>query len=76
LAAGAGVPDTVIILFDPAFQGLSISLMGGTITSTFLTLLVVPLMYFRLLKKVLNENKRALTPKHQEHLAPTLKDKP
>jgi hypothetical protein len=38
-------------LFDPAFQGLAISLMGGTITSTFLTLLVVPLLYFKVFKK-------------------------
>jgi multidrug efflux pump subunit AcrB len=51
LTAGAVVVGTVIILFDPAFQGLAISLMGGTITSTFLTLLVVPLIYFKLLKK-------------------------
>jgi multidrug efflux pump subunit AcrB len=51
LTAGAVVVGTVIILFDPAFQGLAISLMGGTITSTFLTLLVVPLLYFRALRK-------------------------
>ena len=51
LTAGAVVAGTVIILFDPGFQGLAISLMGGTITSTFLTLLVVPLIYFRLLRK-------------------------
>jgi multidrug efflux pump subunit AcrB len=51
LTAGAVVLGAVIILFDPIFQGLAISLMGGTITSTFLTLLVVPLLYFRLLRK-------------------------
>lgn len=51
LTAGAVVLGAVIILFDPIFQGLAISLMGGTITSTFLTLLVVPLIYFRLLRK-------------------------
>ncbi len=51
LTAGAVVAGTVIILFDPGFQGLAISLMGGTITSTFLTLLVVPLFYFKLLKR-------------------------
>ncbi|MEP7377392.1 MAG: efflux RND transporter permease subunit [Chitinophagaceae bacterium] len=51
LTAGAVVIGTVIILFDPGFQGLAISLMGGTITSTFLTLLVVPLLYFRLFRK-------------------------
>lgn len=51
LTAGAVVLGAVIILFDPIFQGLAISLMGGTITSTFLTLLVVPLIYFKLLRK-------------------------
>jgi multidrug efflux pump subunit AcrB len=57
LTAGAVVAGTVIILFDPAFQGLAISLMGGTITSTFLTLLVVPLMYYKLLKKKYSANR-------------------
>jgi len=51
LTAGAVVLGAVIILFDPIFQGLAISLMGGTITSTFLTLLVVPLIYWRMLRK-------------------------
>jgi len=51
LTAGAVVLGTVIILFDPGFQGLGISLIGGTITSTFLTLLIVPLMYFRMFRK-------------------------
>lgn len=51
LTAGAVALGAIIILFDPIFQGLAISLMGGTITSTFLTLLVVPLLYFKLLKK-------------------------
>jgi multidrug efflux pump subunit AcrB len=51
LTAGAVVLGAVIILTDPVFQGLAISLMGGTLTSTFLTLVVVPLMYFKMLKK-------------------------
>lgn len=50
LTAGAVVLGAVIILFDPIFQGLAISLMGGTITSTFLTLLVVPLIYFKMMR--------------------------
>jgi multidrug efflux pump subunit AcrB len=50
LTAGAVVLGAVVILFDPIFQGLAISLMGGTITSTFLTLLVVPLLYYKMLK--------------------------
>jgi multidrug efflux pump subunit AcrB len=56
LTAGAVVLGAVIILFDPIFQGLAISLMGGTITSTFLTLLVVPLLYYKMLKKKYSQN--------------------
>ncbi|TAF49978.1 MAG: efflux RND transporter permease subunit, partial [Sphingobacteriia bacterium] len=50
LTAGAVVLGAVIILFDPIFQGLAISLIGGTLTSTFLTLLVVPLLYFKMMR--------------------------
>lgn len=51
LTAGAVALGAVIILFDPIFQGLAISLMGGTITSTFLTLVVVPLLYYRMMRR-------------------------
>ena len=51
LTAGGVVLAGAVILFDPIFQGLAISLMGGTITSTLLTLIVVPLLYFKMLKK-------------------------
>ncbi|WP_321333219.1 efflux RND transporter permease subunit [uncultured Bacteroides sp.] len=51
LTAGTVVLGAIVILFDPLFQGLAISLMGGTITSTILTLGVVPLLYFKMLKK-------------------------
>ena len=39
-----------IILFDPIFQGLAISLVAGAIVSTFLTLIVVPLLYYMIEK--------------------------
>lgn len=51
LTAGAVALGAIIILFDPIFQGLAISLIGGTVTSTFLTLLVVPLLYYRMMRK-------------------------
>lgn len=51
LTAGTVVIGAVVILFDPIFQGLAISLMGGTIASTFLTLLIVPLIYYITEKK-------------------------
>ncbi|ERI89143.1 RND transporter, HAE1/HME family, permease protein [Bacteroides pyogenes F0041] len=50
LTAGGVVLGAIVMLFDPIFQGLAISLMGGTITSTMLTLVVVPLLYFKMLK--------------------------
>ncbi len=46
LTTGTVVIGAFVILFDPIFQGLAISLMGGTIVSTVLTLLVVPLVYY------------------------------
>lgn len=46
LTAGTVVIGAFVILFDPIFQGLAISLMGGAIASTALTLLMVPLIYF------------------------------
>ncbi len=61
LTAGAVVLGAVVILFDPIFQGLAISLMGGTITSTFLTLLVVPLLYYRM-KRNKNQERSSVSP--------------
>ncbi|MGW8123535.1 efflux RND transporter permease subunit [Roseivirga echinicomitans] len=46
LTTGAVVIGASIILFDPIFQGLAISLVAGAIVSTVLTLVVVPLIYY------------------------------
>lgn len=46
LTTGAVVIGASIILFDPIFQGLAISLVFGAIVSTVLTLLVVPIIYY------------------------------
>lgn len=46
LTSGAVVIGALVILFDPIFQGLAISLIGGSIASTALTLLIVPLIYY------------------------------
>ena len=51
LTAGTVVIGAVVMLFDPIFQGLAISMLGGTIFSTFLTLLAVPLIYYFLIRK-------------------------
>jgi multidrug efflux pump subunit AcrB len=52
LTAGTVVIGATVILFDPVFQGLAISLMGGAIASTALTLLIVPLIYFMIEKRL------------------------
>src|SRR5690606_36801069 len=51
LTAGTVVIGAFVILFVLCFQGLAISLMGGTIVSTVLTLLVVPLVYYLIVRK-------------------------
>lgn len=51
LTAGTVVIGAFVILFDPIFQGLAISLMGGAIGSTALTLVMVPLIYYMTVRK-------------------------
>jgi multidrug efflux pump subunit AcrB len=45
LTAFAIILGTFIIMFDPVFGGLAVSLIFGTFASTVLTLLVIPLAY-------------------------------
>ena len=45
LTAGTVIVGALVILFDPIFQGLAISLIGGSVTATVLTLVVVPVVY-------------------------------
>src|SRR5437899_5863079 len=46
LTAAAVVVGAFVILFDPIFQGLAISLMAGEVASTFLSRLTVPVLYY------------------------------
>jgi multidrug efflux pump subunit AcrB len=46
LTAGTVVIGAFVIIFDPIFQGLALSLMGGSLASTALTLVMVPLIYY------------------------------
>ena len=57
LTTGAVVIGASIILFDPIFQGLAISLVAGAIVSTLLTLIVVPLIYYIVERKKWEHNK-------------------
>ncbi|OIQ53291.1 hypothetical protein MOTE_25050 [Moorella thermoacetica] len=40
-----------MILFDPIFQGMAISLNFGTLLSTTLTIFVVPLLYYLVMSR-------------------------
>jgi multidrug efflux pump subunit AcrB len=46
LTAAAVVVGAMVILFDPIFEGLAVSLIAGAVASTLLTLVVVPGIYF------------------------------
>jgi len=61
LTAGTVVVGAVVILFDPIFQGLAIALMMGTIASTVLTLVVVPLVHFMVEKRHRPESRRPVS---------------
>ncbi len=67
LTAAAVVVGSFVILFDPIFQGLAISLMMGEVAATLLSRLAVPLLYY------LSVGKRraaqlAAIPAHPEHV--------
>ena len=46
LTAAAVVVGASVILFDPIFQGLAISLMAGEVASTVLSRMTVPILYY------------------------------
>jgi multidrug efflux pump subunit AcrB len=54
LTAAAVVVGAGVILFDPIFQGLALSLMAGEVASLFLSRMTVPVLYY------LSERKRSL----------------
>src|SRR4030095_15413809 len=46
LTAAAMVVGAAVILFDPIFQGLAISLMAGEVASLLLSRMAVPVLYY------------------------------
>jgi len=51
LTAAAVVVGSLVMLFDPIFQGLAISLMTGEVAATFLSRLAVPVVYFLIARR-------------------------
>jgi len=56
LTAAAVVVGSAVMLFDPIFQGLAVSMMAGEVAATLLSRVAVPVLYY-LLKR--SEAKRA-----------------
>jgi multidrug efflux pump subunit AcrB len=65
LTAAAVIAGSAVILFDPIFQGLAISLMAGEVASLLLSRMTVPILYY------LSERKKYPTP---EESLPRLSD--
>jgi multidrug efflux pump subunit AcrB len=51
LTAAAVVVGSFVILFDPIFQGLAISLMMGEVAATFLSRMAVPVVYYLIARR-------------------------
>jgi multidrug efflux pump subunit AcrB len=65
LTAAAVVVGSFVILFDPIFQGLALSLMMGEVAATLLSRFAVPLLYHRMAGK---RRECDLCPVHPEHI--------
>jgi multidrug efflux pump subunit AcrB len=48
LTAAAVVVGGLVMVLDPIFQGLAVSLISGAVVATMLTMVVVPLLYWEL----------------------------
>lgn len=46
LTAAAVVVGSIVIIFDPIFQGLAIALMCGEVASTSLSMITIPILYY------------------------------
>jgi multidrug efflux pump subunit AcrB len=51
LTAAAVVVGSFVMVFDPIFQGLAISLMMGEVAATFLSRLAVPVVYYLIARR-------------------------
>lgn len=60
LTAFAAILDALFILDDPIFNGLAVSLISGVLVATLLTLIVIPLLYYSVVRRKL-ETDNAVT---------------
>jgi len=62
LTAAAVVVGSAVILFDPIFQGLAISLMAGEVASLLLSRMTVPVLFYRMRHRELRPSPPPETP--------------
>ena len=65
LTAAAVVVGASVILTDPIFQGLAVSLIAGAVASTFLSWPTIPILYYLVHKK--SEEQVTCAPETREH---------
>jgi predicted RND superfamily exporter protein len=63
LTAAALMVGAFVIILDPIFQGLAVSLLFGVGASTLLTLVVIPVLYYTLI----GERSRPVPPSPKAH---------
>ena len=68
LTAAAVVVGASVILFDPIFQGLAISLMAGEVASTLLSRMAVPVLYYMVEKHKRHATGGNAAPVHAEDI--------
>lgn len=56
LTAAAVVVGSSVILFDPIFQGMAISLMAGEVAATLLSRTMVPVLYYMYKQKIIGNS--------------------
>jgi len=61
LTALAIILGSAVMLSDPVFGGLAISLIFGTIAATILTLIVVPILFYSLMRRQFQVGIRSVT---------------
>jgi multidrug efflux pump subunit AcrB len=62
LTAAAVIVGAGVILFDPIFQGLAISLMAGEVASLLLSRMAVPVLYYMAASREHRAPRAATTP--------------
>ncbi len=70
LTAAAVIVGAFVILFDPIFQGLAISLMAGEVASLLLSRVTVPVVYFLMRRREARKSSRGAAAKSEPRAEP------